>query len=152
MTFRLLPVAVALVAAGCSEIPKDPDETLERIRRQQEFRVGIIAPGADGGETARQRLLLARVARSTGARPRIVTGASEKLLEAIEMGELDLVVGELAQNSPWRKRVTLLPPLEPKTEGENKSQSKLHAVARNGENAWISLLYREAKAVSGAGA
>jgi hypothetical protein len=151
MTLRLLLSASAIGLAGCADLPKDPEGTLDRIRSERVFRVGIISPGGDAAERGRQRLLIEGIANAAGARPELRSGASEELLHQLEEGAVDIVIGPLAQDSPWSKRVTLLPPLEPKAKSESKSAPKPHAAARNGENAWISLLYREAKAVSKGG-
>lgn len=151
MNPRLLMGALAFGAAACAEIPMDPEGTLERVRAQGVFRVGIIAPGAHPRDHDRQRRLIAHVARSTGARPLIGTGSAERLLTAVERGEVDLVIGELAQDSPWSKHVTLLPPLRTPSEGQSKSVPTLHAVARNGENGWIALLHRHAETVAKGG-
>lgn len=139
-------MALALLLGGCSEIPKDPEGTLDRIKAERAFRVGII--GSDGSPAGadRQRLMLQRVVQATGAAADIERGATEPLLTRLEEGELDFVLGEIAPASPWGKRVTILPPL-----GEEVTKDgHVHvvAIARNGENAWISLLYREARAVA----
>lgn len=146
MTARSFLLAALLVAAGCEAIPKDQAGTLDRIGAERQFKVGIIASGSSLG-LEREQALLDRVANATKARPMIEAGASEPLLVRLEEGQLDLVLGELVPKSPWSTRVTILPPLaEDVTE-----QGYVHivAVARNGENAWISLLHREAAAVAG---
>jgi hypothetical protein len=136
----------ALLLVGCDDIPKDVDGTLDRIKGERSFRVGLI--GSDGSPAGvdRQRLFVQRVARATGASASVEEGPTEPLLLKLEEGELDLVIGELAPRSPWSKQVTILPPL-----GEEVTKDghvHVAAMARNGENAWISLLYREARAVA----
>jgi ABC-type amino acid transport substrate-binding protein len=143
---RLPLMTAILLLSGCGPIPQDPEDTLDRIRAERTFRVGMIASQAAPAGFDRQRLLLRRMARATGASPSVEHGAAEPLLMKLEEGELDLVLGELAPASPWGKRVTILPPL-----GEQVSRDgHVHvvAIARNGENAWISLLYREGRTVA----
>jgi hypothetical protein len=143
---RLPLMTAALLLGGCGAIPKDPDGTLDRIQAERSFRVGMIASSAQSAGLDRQRLLVRRVAGASGASATVEHGAAEPLLMKLEEGDLDLVVGELAPASPWSKRVTILPPL-----GEQVTRDgHVHvvAMARNGENAWISLLYREARAVA----
>ena len=84
----------------------------------------------------------ARVARATGATPRLEEGASEPLLIALEEGKLDLVIGPLSPESPWVSRVALLEPI-----GETVTPQRLSLtpIARNGENRWIMLLEAEAR-------
>lgn len=137
---RAFLLGAALLAAGCGSIPSDPDGTLDRIRSQRVFRVGLIASPEPPPESA--RTLLRRLSRATGARARLEPGAAEALLTRLEEGGLDLVLGELAEKSPWAARVTLTEPL---AAGEG---TILAAATRNGENAWIALVHREARAAS----
>ena len=138
----LLLTAVAL--AGCAELPRDPEGTTERIMAERRFRVGIVV-GADAPAVARQRALLARVAAATGARPGIETGSREALLLRLEEGALDLVLGEFDSHSPWVGRVHLLPPLL--RVGNGGGETRVGAAARHGENRWIMMVDREARAV-----
>lgn len=134
-----------LLTAGCADIPQDPGGTLERVRSEGSFRVGLIAAPA---HKERQQLFLRQVGGATGATPVVKSGTAERLLLMLEAGELDLVLGPMAAKSPWRKRVTFLPPLA----GKKDSKGPLHtvAMAKHGENAWIGLLYRQASEVAAA--
>ena len=140
-----LAFGAALALAGCDRLPRDPDGTLDRIRAERRFRVGLIATGATSVRAEREAAFLARVARATGAEPALKEGASEPLLLELEDGKLDLVVGPLSSESPWVSRVALLPPV-----GETLAPQHLllTPIARNGENRWIMLLEREARAVA----
>ncbi len=137
---RIFLLATALMAAGCDAIPADPDGSLERIRGERLFKVGLIAshsPPPDGAAD-----LLRRLSRATGAEAALERGAAEALLTRLEEGELDLVLGEFAEKSPWAAQVTLTEPIGP------KGATILAAAARNGENAWIALVHREARAAA----
>jgi hypothetical protein len=135
-----------LGAASCSALPTDPDGTLERVRAEHLFRVGIVGAGP-GALAAQQRAFLARVSQSAGARPTLRSGPFEPLLLDLEAGKLDLVVGIIAPDTPWRSEVAILQPLG-ETAGGN--HLLLAPIARNGENAWIMLLEREARRVRAA--
>jgi polar amino acid transport system substrate-binding protein len=96
---------MAVVAAGCG-IPRDPEGTLERVRGGT-LRAGITASepwttlegGRPGGvEVA----LVERFARELGARVEWVDGSEADLIGALEMRELDLVVGGLTADTPWQ--------------------------------------------------
>ncbi|MEA3008869.1 MAG: hypothetical protein QOJ91_561 [Sphingomonadales bacterium] len=141
-----IALCAALALAACDRLPTDPDGTLDRIRSERSFRVGLIATGNAPIGAQRQRLFLARVARATAARPIVETGASEPLLLDLEDGRLDLVIGPLSSESPWVERVALLEPLGT-APGPHKAV--VTPIARNGENRWITLLEREARAVAG---
>jgi hypothetical protein len=147
MTWRLA-LCAALALAGCNSLPKDPDGTLDRVKAQRSFRVGLIATGDVQIGTARRDAFLARIARATGATPSVKEGASEPLLLELQDGQLDLVVGIVSPDSPWVGRVAQLKPI-----GETLAPQHLllTPMARNGENRWIMLLEREASAVAAEG-
>lgn len=140
---RILLLATAVVCAGCDVIPSDPDGTLERVRGEGLFRVGLIASPAPPPDRAAD--LLRRLSRATGAKAAVEHGAAESLLTRLEEGTLDLVVGEFAEKSPWAAQVTLSEPIGP------GGPTILAAAARNGENAWIALVHREARAAASPG-
>ena len=137
-----------LALAACDRLPQDPDGTLDRVRAERSFRVGLIAAGDSPIGDGRRDAYLARIARATGARPLLKEGAAEPLLTELEDGELDLVVGVLSPESPWLGKVALLRPI-----GETVAPRHLllTTIARNGENRWFMLLEREARAVAAAG-
>ena len=135
-----------LLAAGCSEIPKDPEETLQRVRATGRFEVGLVASGEPRADA--ERLFLRKLAGAAGARPELTTGASEELLTMLEEGQLDLVVGAFHVKTPWMKRVTFVPPLTARTDAE--AGMIVSAATRNGENAWIALVHGEADVLEGA--
>jgi hypothetical protein len=138
-----LALCAALALAGCDSLPKDPDGTLDRVKAQHSFRVGLVATGDVQIGTDRRDAFLRRVAAATGAAPSVKEGAAEPLLLELQDGQLDLVVGILSPDSPWLGRVTLLRPI-----GETVAPQHLllTPIARNGENRWIMLLEREARA------
>jgi ABC-type amino acid transport substrate-binding protein len=138
-----LLLAAILLIGGCDAIPADPDGTLDRIRAERRFKVGVIASAAAPLAPGRARDLLGRLARATGARPALEPGAAEPLLTRLEEGDLDLVLGEFAEKSPWAAQVTLTDPIAV------NGAIMLAAASRNGENAWIAVVDREARAASG---
>ena len=142
---KLAPLlAVALIAcAGCSDLPRDPDGTLERVMRERQFRVGIVA--SSGGVHASHQALVARLARATGARPLIEQDSAEPLLIRLEEGDVDLVLGEFEHKGPWTTQVHMLPALARRTAGDR--EIVVAAAAANGENRWIMLVDREARAL-----
>ncbi len=141
-------ICVLLAAASCGQIPADPEGTLDRVRAERRFAVGMIASGGSPVGAGRQHLLLQRMAAATGAAPMLETGDTETLLARLEAGELDLVIGPLDPASPWATRVSLMPPLAEQVSRDGHVH--LVAAARNGENAWIGLLHRQARLVAAA--
>ncbi|TFI59656.1 hypothetical protein E2493_03290 [Sphingomonas parva] len=135
----------ALFACACSGIPRDPEGTLERVRAERAFKVGVIARGA--AVSAAELAFLRNVERATGARAAIETGSAENLLLRLEEGGLDLVVGPFGTRTPWITRVSFVPPPDKRKAGEGVLLPS--AAARNGENGWIALLHGEADALGG---
>lgn len=138
------PCVLLLCLAGCSDIPRDPDDTLERVRSDRVIRVARV-DGALPGDLSRGRAVLARLEAATGATAAVRPDRQEPALLALEAGEVDLVVGgRFDAKTPWKTRVTLGPPFDRRETPAGKTAS--HVVARNGENAWIMLVQREARA------
>jgi ABC-type amino acid transport substrate-binding protein len=126
----------SLLLVGCGSIPADPDGTLERVREERRFKVGLIASHTPPPRAAAD--FLRSLSRSTGAIPAVERGPADGLLTRLEDGELDLVLGEFAEESPWATKVTLSEPIL------GKGPTIFAAATKNGENAWIALVHREA--------
>lgn len=141
---RPLILCALLCAAGCGRIPADPEGTLDRVREDRTFRAGLISSGERRAAGTEEKKFLDRVAAATGARPILTEGAAEPLLLELEEGGLDLVVGPVGPDSPWKKRVAILRPIGMTIEPPSLL---IVPIARNGENRWIMLLEREARAV-----
>ena len=135
-----------LTLSACGDVPRDQEGTMERIRAMREVRVGVVASSFQAPDGHRLRALIGRSAAAAGGLPTIVEGASEPLLLQLESGALDLVVGEFDRASPWYRRVHLLPPMAARSVGDSRLETT--AAARHGENGWILLLEREARALS----
>jgi hypothetical protein len=143
---RLLPLCLGAALAGCGTLPRDPDGTLERVRAERLFRVGLIADGGAAAGEVETAAFLAAVSRATGARAAVRQGAAEPLLLDLEDGKLDLVIGPISPKSPWAAEVAIVRPIAEPTAPRHLVVTP---VARNGENKWIMLLEREADAVAG---
>ena len=91
---------------------------------------------------------MTRLEASTEAKPILQSGMLEPLLLDLEAGKLDAVVGgRFDEKTPWKARVSLGPPIRMIETSTGKTAS--HIVVRNGENAWIMMVQREAKAAGG---
>lgn len=122
-----------LLLAGCDTIPRDPSRTSERIAKTGVIRLGAVA-GAES-DPAIERALGA-LAAGTGARVERIAGPGEAMLESLEKGEIDLVYGRFADDSPWAAHVHLGTP-SGGSEGYPKSRRMPRFAMRNGENGWI---------------
>ena len=133
-----------LCLAGCGDIPKDPDGTLDRIRSEHVIRVGRV-DGGSAADASAWRQVLAQLEASTGGRSVFRSGPLEPFLLELEAGKLDVVVGgRFDEKTPWKTRVTLGPPVGRVETLDGVTAS--HIVVRNGENAWIMLVQSETKA------
>ena len=135
----LLFACIAL--AACGPYPRDVSGTLDRIERTQRLKVGL-AELRPGDEMAARRFL-ARLEHATGARATIESGPLESRLVRLEHGDLDLVIAEIAEDSPWVTPVAVIEPLSRRREG--RRGLGLSPIAMNGENRWIALVEREVR-------
>ena len=143
---KWLVFLLPLTLVACGGLPRDQEGTLERIGQMGEVRVGMVAAAGQSPHFQRLRSFVERAGAAAGGRPRIEIGATEALLLRLEAGELDLVVGEFDRASPWYRRVHLLPPMATRSAGDSELEAT--AAGRNGENGWIMLIEREARALS----
>ena len=143
---KWLAYLLSLMLVACGGLPRDQGGTLERIGEMRAVRVGVVAAAGQSPKFPRLRSFVERIGAAAGGLPRIELGATEALLLRLEAGELDLVVGEFDRSSPWYQRVHLMPPLATRSAGDSELEAT--AAARNGENGWIMLIEREARALS----
>lgn len=108
---RSLAGLVAIAAAtvmlvGCSSIPADPDGTLDRVQGGT-LRVGftenapwVVLP-EDGEPTGTEPDLVRAFAERIDAAVEWTQGSETRLADALERGELDVVVGGVLDDTPW---------------------------------------------------
>ena len=73
----------------------------------------------------------------------------ESQLARLEEGDLDLVIGEFHEKTPWAAPVAIIEPLSTRRAG--KRVLELAPAAQNGENRWIALIEREVRDSAGQG-
>lgn len=129
-------MAMTLALSACGPFPDDLEGTSERIQRTGVIRVGMTRVHADDSDRAAR--FLTSLAAAKGARLDIADGPTERALVALEAGELDLVIGEFAHDSPWLADVSLIEPISTRSVGDR--EIGLAPVAANGENRWIATL------------
>lgn len=132
-----LLVPLAMLPAAC-DLPRDPARTTELIRENGVIRLGMIEGVAREPAAERE---LAAAAQLLGARVERTSGPGEELLEKLERGELDLVYGSFAMNSPWARNVQL-----GRAPGWRVEPPSDHAAPRfafrTGENGWVMTMER----------
>ena len=110
MKTLIVAVLAALLLTGCG-IPRDPEGTLDHVRGGT-LRVGItesepwtrLEAGQPGGVEVE---LVRRFATELGARVEWVDGSEADLIAALEVRELDLVVGGLTADTPWQTKAAI---------------------------------------------
>ena len=142
---RFWPILACLALAACGPYPRDVSGTLDRIERTHRFSVGL-ADMRSGDEQAARRLV-ARLEQATGAKATIVAGPLESRLARLEHGDLDLVIAEIAEDSPWIAPVAVIEPIGRRSAG--RRVLGLSPIAMNGENRWIALIEREVRDSAG---
>ncbi len=107
----LLPL---LTLAGCDDYPNDPENTLHEVTGGTMV-VGLLESPPwvelDGAEPAGIEVDLVRgLARDLDSRIEWVGRGDTHVLEALEKGEIDVVIGGLTQGSPWSSRLAFTSP------------------------------------------
>lgn len=139
-------LAALLMLNGCGDVPRDPEGTVERVQKSKVLRVGVVSSGSAAPD-AMQRRFLGLIASETSSKPHFTTGSAELLLPELERGELDIVVGQFAVDTPWSKRVTIMPPARQRNGKDGEPTPA--AVIRNGENDMVALIYKHAPILTG---
>jgi polar amino acid transport system substrate-binding protein len=106
----VVAVLLAVGVAGCG-IPRDPESTLDRVRGGT-LRAGIAArepwTTLEGGRPGGVEVeLVERFAAELGATVAWVDGSEADLMAALEVRELDLVVGGLTADTPWQAKAAI---------------------------------------------
>lgn len=111
---RRLLLLACLVLAGCNATPADPEGTLERIQGGT-IRAGFTAnepwafPGSEG-PTGVEVELIEDLAAELDAEVEWSEGSEAELVGALEVGQLDVVVGGLGADSPWSQHAAFTYP------------------------------------------
>jgi hypothetical protein len=140
----LAAVLVTLLGCGLS-IPSDPDHTLDRVRGGV-LRVGAspsepwLVWGSEREPTGVEAELVRRFADSLDARVEWSRGGEEVLINRLERGELDLVVGGLTAKTPWSEKAAITKPYASEETPHGKQDHVLAAPL--GENAFLVELER----------
>lgn len=141
---RLVAALLALpilALAGCGlSIPTDPDGTLDAVRGGT-LRVGVSphegwAEVVDGAGVGREAELVEGFADALDAEVEWVEAGEEHLMEALEAGDLDLVIGGLSDATPWSTHAAITRPYLTTTDASGASTNHVMA-APLGENAFL---------------
>jgi ABC-type amino acid transport substrate-binding protein len=136
----LCALAMLLAVAGGCGIPRDPDGTYDRVRGAT-MRAGVsehppwtsLASGKPAGIEVD---LLEDFAASLSATIRWHRGSEAPLVEALNDGRLDVIIGGFRESTPWNSHAAATQPYV-ESGGE-----KYVMLVRQGENRWLIKLDR----------
>ncbi len=141
MAIRAGAALAAALLAGC-DLPRDPEGTYDRVRGGT-LRVGIVAADEAQPEHAsaarEDRAAVERFAQELGASPVWMHASAEALFLALERHELDLVIGGVYGDTPWRGRIALSKPAGPHP--AERGAERRFAIPP-GENKWLLAINR----------
>ncbi|MCO1659786.1 transporter substrate-binding domain-containing protein [Pseudonocardia humida] len=140
-------ITAVLLLAGCGtvRIPADPDGTLDRVRGGV-LRVGVsphepwttLTTGEEPGGIEPD--LVRGWTAGLGARAVWTVGGEQALVQAMERGELDLVIGGITADTPWTDMAAITQPFTT-SQGPDGPQEHV-MLAPMGENAFLVELER----------
>nr|WP_272902245.1 transporter substrate-binding domain-containing protein [Brevibacterium daeguense] len=136
----MLSLLVA-VLAGCSgHYPADPHGTLNRVTGSI-LRVGVSHnkpfTSLEGETPAGEEVaLIEEFASTLDAEIEWMDGSVEELVDQLEHGRLDMIIGGLTDQTPWQSKVGLTLPYAETTDEFGQTDKHVMAV-RMGENAFL---------------
>jgi polar amino acid transport system substrate-binding protein len=133
---RKLFVLFAAPAILACNFPHDADGTLSRINN------GVMRVGVSGNEpwtafsgdsiSGYEASIVGDLARQMHASIEVHSGAESTVLQQLHERKLDLVIGGLSNDSPWKQKIALTRPYHTDKDG------KQHVLALPpGENSWL---------------
>lgn len=131
---RLGALVLVFGLSACADIPRDPNQTTDRVLQSQKFEVGLVS-GSDADESG---IIIDRLESVTGAKATIIESEASLLIDKLEQGRIELLIGSFAKNSPLKTSVTFSAPVGNRKVPANKPV--IRAAMYPGENRWIMLV------------
>lgn len=134
-------VVLGLLLTGCAaSYPADPHGTLDRVTGSV-LRVGIshnepFVSVAGPAPSGREVELVEDYAATLDAEVQWTADGEEELVDQLEHGRLDMMVGGLTDKTPWQQKVGLTRPYTQTTDEFGQTEQHVMAV-RKGENAFL---------------
>ncbi len=134
-------LVLVLALTGCAgHYPADPHGTLERVTGSV-LRVGVshhepFASVKGPVPSGREVQLVQQYATTLDAEVAWTADGEEELVDQLEHGQLDMMIGGLTDRTPWKKKVGLTRPYTQTTDEFGRTEKHVMAV-RQGENAFL---------------
>ncbi|KTD23070.1 substrate-binding periplasmic protein [Legionella londiniensis] len=134
-----LLILMCLLISGC-DLPKDPNHTLDKVKKTHILRVGAIynPPWVGKNESGIEPILLKQFAKELNAHPKFFYLPESLAMKALIEGQVDVVIGGITADTPWEKKIGLTRPYYKEIYyiGRPEKLSKKHLVAISPAN-WI---------------
>jgi ABC-type amino acid transport substrate-binding protein len=134
---RHWPVLLPMLAAACGSVPRDPENTSDRLSSTHELRVGVTDNGewANAGSaepTGIEPDLVRQFASRLGAKVFWTRGSETSLAQQLKQHELDIALGGFDAKTPWKSIAGVSQPF-----AETNDKKKHVFLAAPGENRFI---------------
>lgn len=160
LLLRALILCASIYALACSDLPRDPKNSLRRISQAHLLRVGLVehkpwVVRTEGEPAGAEVLMVRQLAEELGAKPEWHWGSEQQHMEALTHYELDLVIGGLSDTTPWSKEVGLTAPFfeesfivaVPRSMAQPSTLKGLEVAVQDGEATAAYLEKKDAKPV-----
>ncbi len=128
----LIVIAALLGLSACNGYPRDPEGTTQEVMNRQVMRTGLVVADADRGT---EEQMAGKIASSVNAQPEYHAGSAEVLMRSMKHGDLDIVIGLFAKDTPWGSEAALSKPYQ--ADKPKSDEPVLRAAVPLGENRWL---------------
>ncbi|MDP0498588.1 MAG: transporter substrate-binding domain-containing protein [Verrucomicrobiota bacterium JB022] len=136
-------VGLSVLMTGCERFPRDPAGTLERVEKRGVLRAGAfenppwVTVEPDGTVTGVEVALIEDFARELGVSVEWSHEGAEDLFASLEKHELDVVIGGITQQNPWRTQLGFSLPFATIHPGDGEEPKRQVMAVASGENAML---------------
>lgn len=132
--FAALACCALLAITSCDPFPRDPNDTTQHIMTSGQFHAAVV----ESENEVEARDFIAHIEKAAGATAVIETGDASQLLHQLVLGDLDVVAGPFALDSPWKDEVDFNE--DPHHRGLPEDTVVTRVATRKGENRWFILV------------
>lgn len=131
---RMASIAALLtMVAACGPFPRDAEGTTERIRQTGQMQAAVVSGTMDA---APARRAVVKLARGYGAQVAWTTGPAARLMEKLDRGDVDIIIGEFGRSAPISTQASLSDAIG-QPEPRDGKVPVLRLARRKGENRLI---------------
>lgn len=125
--------ALLATLAACGPFPRDAEGTTERIRQTGQMRAALVS-GTQHAAPARRAVL--ELARGYNAQVVWTSGPAARLMEKLDHGDVDIIIGEFGRSAPISTQASLSDAIG-QPEPRDGKVPVLRLARRKGENRLI---------------